>query len=234
MAKQENIETLLHEQQVFTPSREFVAGTLVPDYERYYELGMRDVQAYWEQVASDFDWSRPWEKVLDWQPPHAKWFAGARCNITTNCLDRHLRSERRNKIALLWLGEDGSERIFSFAMLHRAVCKLASGLKSLGIGKGDRVAIYMPLTPEGIISMLACARIGAIHSVIYAGLGAGAIRDRIEDANAKAVICADVGFRRGKTVSLEADGRRSARRGGRRRARHRPSPRRPATAARPA
>jgi acetyl-CoA synthetase len=203
MTEEKNIEALLQERQVFTPGREFVAGTLVPDYERYYELSMRDVEAYWDRVAGDFEWIRRWEKVLDWRPPNAKWFAGARCNITANCLDRHLRSERRNKIALLWLGEDGTERVFSFAMLHRAVCKLASGLKSLGIGKGDRVAIYMPLTPEGIITMLACARIGAIHSVIYAGLGAGAIRDRIEDASAKAVVCTDVGFRRGKTVALK-------------------------------
>ena len=203
MAERNDIETLLHEQEVFEPPAEFVAQTLVPDYELYYERSMQDVEAYWERVAEGFDWERRWDKVLDWSYPNAKWFIGARGNITSNCLDRHLGSERKNKAALIWLGEDGQERIYTFAMLHRQVCKLANGLKSLGIGKGDRVAIYMPLTPEGIMAMLACARIGAIHSVIYAGLGSGAIRDRVLDAQAKAVICTDVGYRRGKVVALK-------------------------------
>ena len=203
MAERNDIETLLHEREVFEPPAEFVAQTLVPDYELYYERSMQDVEAYWERVAEGFDWERRWDKVLDWSYPNAKWFVGARGNITSNCLDRHLGSGRKNKAALIWLGEDGQERIYTFAMLHRQVCKLANGLKSLGIGKGDRVAIYMPLTPEGIMAMLACARIGAIHSVIYAGLGSGAIRDRVLDAQAKAVICTDVGYRRGKVVALK-------------------------------
>jgi acetyl-CoA synthetase len=203
MAERNDIETLLNEQEIFEPTADFVAQTLVPDYEVYYEHSMRDVEAYWERVAEGFEWERRWDRVLDWSYPDAKWFVGARGNITLNCLDRHLESERKNKAALIWLGEDGQERIYTFAMLHRQVCKLANGLKSLGIGKGDRVAIYMPLTPEGITAMLACARIGAIHSVIYAGLGSGAIRDRVLDAQAKAVICTDVGYRRGKVVPLK-------------------------------
>ena len=197
------IEALLQEQQVFTPPPAFVAQTLIPDCEQHYAESMRDVPAYWERVARGFDWLEPWGRVLEEDYPRARWFVGARCNITANCLDRHLRSERRNKAALVWLGEDGAERIFTFGMLHRQVCKLASGLRGLGIGKGDRVAIYMPLVPEGIMAMLACARIGAVHSVIYAGLGAGAVRDRILDAQAKAVICTDVGYRRGKVVPLK-------------------------------
>src|SRR5881409_568986 len=114
-------------------------------------------------------WFVPWTRVLDWNYLDAKWFVGARCNITHNCLDRHVAGERKNKVALLWLGEDGQERILTFGALHRRVSKLGSALRGLGVRKGDRVAIYMPLTPEGIIAMLACARIGAVHSVIYAG-----------------------------------------------------------------
>jgi acetyl-CoA synthetase len=200
----EAIESLLHEQSVFEPSREFVARTLVPDYEAHYRGSVEDVERYWAEVARGFRWSRPWRQVLEWKEPNAKWFVGARCNITENCLDRHLGSERKNKAALVWIGENGEERVLTFAMLHRQVSKLASGLRSLGIGKGDRVAIYMPLTPEGIVAMLACARIGAIHSVIYAGLGAGAVRDRLLDAEAKAAFVSDVGYRRGKSVALKA------------------------------
>lgn len=187
------------------PPAEVVAQSLVPDYEGYYEAAMRDPEAYWDRVArTEVEWFHPYEKVLEWNYPYAKWFLGARCNITHNALDRHLQTHRKNKVALIWVGEDGSERIYTFAMVHREVCKLASGLRSMGVQKGDRVCIYMPLTPEGIFSMLACARIGAVHSVTYAGLGAGALRERIRDAGAKVVICADVGFRRGKQVDLKS------------------------------
>ncbi|MGH7858777.1 MAG: AMP-binding protein, partial [Candidatus Binatia bacterium] len=203
MTKPERIESLLRDAEVFRPSPEFVRGTLVPDPDGHYRRSVADIAAYWEEVARGFEWFSPWRKVIDGETPNEKWFTGARCNITVNCLDRHLRSERRNKAALLWLGEDGTERTYTFAMLHRRVSKLASALRSLGVGKGDRVAIYMPLTPEGIFAMLACARIGAIHSVIYAGLGSGAVRDRIADAEAKVVIAADAGYRRGKVVALK-------------------------------
>ncbi len=198
------IETLLHEESRFEPPSERAGRSLVPDYESHYRRSLADLEGYWEKIAGEFTWSTPWKRVLDWHYPDAKWFVGARCNITENCLDRHQSGERKNKAALVWLGENGEERIFTFGALHRQVSKLASGLRALGIRKGDRVAIYMPLTPEGIFAMLACARIGAVHSVIYAGLGSGAIRDRVVDAGARVVIATDVGYRRGKTVPLKA------------------------------
>jgi acetyl-CoA synthetase len=200
----ERIDALLREEGRFEPPAEFVAGTRVRDFDGHYRASMADVEAYWANVAREFDWFAPWTRVLDWSYPDAKWFVGARCNITHNCLDRHVAGERKNKVALLWLGEDGQERILTFGALHRRVSKLGSALRGLGVRKGDRVAIYMPLTPEGIIAMLACARIGAVHSVIYAGLGSGAIRDRVVDAGAKLVIASDVGYRRGKTVALKS------------------------------
>jgi len=198
------IEALLREESRFEPPSERASSSLVAEYEAHYRRSLADLESYWEKIAAEFTWSAPWKRVLEGQPPDARWFVGARCNITENCLDRHQRSERKNKAALIWLGEDGEERIFTFGALHRQVSKLASALRGLGIRKGDRVAIYMPLTPEGIIAMLACARIGAVHSVIYAGLGSGAIRDRVVDAGARLVFATDVGYRRGKAVPLKA------------------------------
>jgi acetyl-CoA synthetase len=169
-----------------------------------YARSIDDPAAFWAEYASRFEWLRPWEKVLDWDGVNHQWFVGGKTNITLNALDRHANSERRNRAAYIWLGEDGTERIVTYGQLHRTVCRFANGLKSLGVRKGDRVVIYMPLTIEGVVAMLACARIGAIHSVVYAGLGHTALRDRISDAQAKIVIAGDVGFRRGKTVSLKA------------------------------
>jgi len=168
-----------------------------------FERSMTDPDGFWEDEALRFTWSKPWTKVLDWDGVHHQWFVGAKTNITVNALDRHANSERKNRAAYIWLGEDGTERIVTYGQLYRLVCRFANGLKSLGVGKGDRVVIYMPLTLEGVIAMLACARIGAIHSVVYAGLGHSALRDRIVDAKAKVVIAGDVGFRRGKTVPLK-------------------------------
>ncbi len=199
----EKIETLLQEASRFEPAPDVLAGALVRDPDRHYRRSVDDPTGYWEEIARGFEWMAPWRAVLEWTYPNAKWFVGARCNITQNCLDRHLHGDRKNKVALLWLGEDGEERAFTFAGLHRQVCKLGSALRELGVRKGDRVAIYMPLTPEGIIAMLACARIGAVHSVIYAGLGSAAVRDRVSDAGAKVVIASDVGYRRGKVVDLK-------------------------------
>jgi len=167
------------------------------------ERSVKDPEGFWENEALKFTWTQPWTKVLDWDGVHHKWFLGAKTNITLNALDRHAKSGRRNRAAFIWLGEDGTERIVTYGQLYRQVCRFANGLKSLGVRKGDRVVIYMPLTMEGVISMLACARIGAIHSVVYAGLGHTALRDRITDAQAKVVIAGDVGFRRGKTVPLK-------------------------------
>ena len=168
-----------------------------------YQRSIEDPEAFWGDYAKKFVWSRPWEKVLEWDGVHHQWFVGAKTNVTVNALDRHANSERRNRAAYIWLGEDGSERIVTYGQLYRMVCRFANGLKSLGVKKGDRVVIYMPLTVEGAVAMLACARIGAIHSVVYAGLGHTALRDRIEDAQSKVVIAGDVGFRRGKTVALK-------------------------------
>jgi len=162
-----------------------------------------DPDKFWQEVANDFTWTKPWSKMFEWDGVHHKWFTGARTNITINALDRHANSPNCNRVAFIWLGEDGTERIVTYGQLFRDVCRFANGLKSLGVQKGDRVVIYMPLTLEGVISMLACARIGAIHSVVYAGLGHTSLRDRIEDAQAKVVIVGDQGFRRGKPVPLK-------------------------------
>ena len=148
-------------------------------------------------------WFKPWDKVFQWDYPTFQWFLGAKCNITYNALDRHLTNADKNKAAFVWLGEDGSERVFTYGRLAQLVNRFANGLRSLGVGKGDRVVIYMPLSPEGAIAMLACARIGAVHSVVYAGFSVGALRDRILEAQAKVVITADVGYRRGNEVDLK-------------------------------
>jgi acetyl-CoA synthetase len=169
-----------------------------------YQRSVRDPEGFWGDYAKRFVWTRPWNKVLEWDGVHHQWFVGGKTNITVNALDRHANSDRRNRAAFIWLGEDGAERIVTYGQLYWMVCRFANGLKSLGVKKSDRVVIYMPLTIEGAVAMLACARIGAIHSVVYAGLGHTALRDRIIDAQAKVVIVGDVGFRRGKTVELKA------------------------------
>src|SRR5215831_17805109 len=176
---------------------------LLKDWFKERDKFQNDPDAFWEEVAKDFVWSKPWNKVFDWDGIHHKWFTGAKTNITINALDRHANSENRNSVAFIWLGEDGTERVVTYGQLFRDVCRFSNGLKSLGVKKGDRVVIYMPLTVEGVIAMLACARIGAIHSVVYAGLGHSALRERITDAEAKVVIAGDVGFRRGKAVPLK-------------------------------
>jgi len=169
-----------------------------------YQRSVKDPEGFWGEYAKRFVWTRPWTKVLEWDGVRHQWFVGGKTNITLNALDRHAHSERRNRAAFIWLGEDGTERIVTYGQLHRMVCRFANGLKSLGVKKGDRIVIYMPLTIEGAVAMLACARIGAIHSVVYAGLGHTALRDRIVDAQAKVIIVGDVGFRRGKTIELKA------------------------------
>ena len=186
------------------PSPKCVAeNCLQQDFAGEYARSIADPEEFWGDYALRFLWSKPWTKVLKWDGVHHEWFLGAKTNITVNALDRHANSDRRNRAAYIWLGEDGAERIVTYGQLYRQVCRFANGLKSLNVRKGDRVVIYMPLTIEGVIAMLACARIGAIHSVVYAGLGHTALRDRIVDAQAKVVIAGDVGFRRGKTVGLK-------------------------------
>lgn len=201
----DQFQQLLQGDVRIAPPPELARAARVPNYDPFYEAVMADLEGYWGEVArEEVDWFRPFDRVLEGEGPTARWFVGGQTNICYNALDRHADGLRKNKAALIWLGEDGEERIFTYQMLRRQVARLAGGLKRLGVSKGDRVIIYMPLTPEGIMAMLACARIGAIHSVVYAGLGAGALRQRIEDAQAKVVLCADVGYRRGKRVELRS------------------------------
>jgi acetyl-CoA synthetase len=181
------------------------AEALRQDFGGEYRRSLQDLDAFWGDQAHRFQWYREWERVLDWDGgAHHRWFVGGRLNITVNALDRHADGPRKNKVAYIWLGEDGTERVVTFGQLSRQVCRFANGLKALGVRKGDRVVIYMPLTLEGVVAMLACARLGAVHSVVYAGLGHAALRHRLEDSRARLVITADVGFRRGKPVPLKS------------------------------
>ena len=173
------------------------------DVRAEHARSLADPEGFWGEQARRFRWSQPWTRVLDWRVPDHKWFLGAKCNITENALDRHADGPRRDHPAFVCIDEDGTERSITYRELRDLVSRLASGLRSLGVGVGDRVIIYMPLTLEGIASMLAVARLGAVHSVVYAGLGVGALRDRIEDAGAKVIIAGDVGVRRGKAVELQ-------------------------------
>ena len=203
MVQQGQIDHLLQETGEIAPPGPLVAQATLQDFDAAYHDSMESPEGFWEGVASELEWSRRWDKVFEWDYPTFRWFLGARCNITRNCLDRHLTNGNKNKAAFIWLGEDGSERVYTYGRLAQLVNRFANGLRSLGVGKGDRVVIYMPLTPEGAIAMLACARVGAVHSVVYAGFSVGALRDRIIDAQAKAVITADVGYRRGNEVDLK-------------------------------
>ena len=175
----------------------------VQDYGAEYARWQKDPDAFWAAEAANYSWLKKWDKVCEWDGVNHKWFVGGKTNITLSCLDRHAKSDRFNRVAYIWLGEDGSERVITYGQLYRMVCRFANGLRSLGVNKGDRVVIYMPLTIEGVVSMLACARIGAVHSVVYAGLGHTSLRDRITDAQARVVITGESGVRRGKPVPLK-------------------------------
>lgn len=203
---QPDISSLLKEDRVFKPSAEFSSSAHIKsreEYDRIYKRSVEDPDGFWGDIASELHWFKKWDKVLEWNEPHAKWFTGGLLNLSYNCLDRHLSSWRKNKAALIWEGEPGDTRTLTYQQLHTEVCKFANVLKSLGIEKGDRVVIYMPMIPELPVAMLACARIGAVHSVIFGGFSAEAIKDRINDAEAKAVITADGGFRRGSVYALK-------------------------------
>ena len=202
MVQQGQIDHLLQETGHIPPPPHVSAQATLQDYEGAYARSMEDPEGFWAEAAEDLHWFRRWDEVFQWEYPNFRWFVGGQTNICYNALDRHLTTERRNKAALIWLGEDGTEQVYTYARMAQQVNRCANGLKSLGVGKGDRVVIYMPLTPEGAISMLACARIGAIHSVVYAGFSVGSLRDRIQDAEAKVLITGDVGYRRGNKVDL--------------------------------
>jgi len=196
------LSTLLTEERTFEPSAGFRAQATAGD-PAIYDEAARDPEAFWAGFASELDWMAPWSTVLDWSPPHAKWFVGGKLNVSVNCLDRHVRTARRNKAALIWEGEPGDRRTLTYWDLYREVSRFANVLKQLGVSKGDRVAIYLPMIPELAISMLACARVGAIHSVVFGGFSAESLRDRINDAQARLLITADGGFRRGQVVPLK-------------------------------
>ena len=199
----EKIETLQKASRVINPTEETKARAYIKDYASEYKRSIEDPEKFWEGVAKELDWFSPWNTVLEWNYPWAKWFLGATCNISYNCLDRHVNSWRRNKVAVIWVGEEGQERIFTYAELARQVNKCANALKSLGLQKGDRVTLYLPKIPEQIVAMLACARIGVIHSVVYSGFSAAALQTRIHDCEARVVITADMGYDRGKKVPLK-------------------------------
>src|SRR5512134_966213 len=191
------IDALLREARTFPPTPAFRHPANVRD-PKVYEEAERDPEGFWAGFARELEWMRPWDSVLDWQPPNAKWFVGGKLNASVNCVDRHARSARRNKAAIIWEGEPGERRTLTYWDLYRQVSMFANVLKSLGVRKGDRVAIYLPLIPELAIAMLACARIGAVHSVVFGGFSADALRDRMNDAEASLLITADGGWRRGQ------------------------------------
>jgi acetyl-CoA synthetase len=206
MSSQSNIDSTLKESRLFAPGAEFSSAAHIKsleEYERLYKEAEENPDEFWSKIAGELHWFKPWDKVLDWQLPWAKWFVGGQLNISYNCLDRHLSTWRRNKAALIWEGEPGEIRTYTYQQLHREVCKFANVLKSLGIQKGDRVAIYMGMTPELPVAMLACARIGATHSIVFGGFSATALVDRINDAEAVAVITQDGSYRRGNEVKLK-------------------------------
>ncbi|HEY7369264.1 MAG TPA: acetate--CoA ligase [Thermoanaerobaculia bacterium] len=196
------LEALLLEKRRFPPKKAFAKQANVRDA-AIYRKADRSFEKFWAGFAKELDWIKPWKKVLAWKPPDAKWFVGGKLNVSVNCLDRHLSGARKNKAALIWEGEPGEQRTLTYRELHREVSKCANVLKSLGVRKGDRVTIYLPMIPELPVSMLACARIGAIHSVVFGGFSAESLRDRINDQGAKLLITADGGWRRGSIVPLK-------------------------------
>ncbi|MDZ7779239.1 MAG: acetate--CoA ligase [Gemmatimonadota bacterium] len=197
-----SLDDLLHENRRFPPPESFAHGAVLADPE-VYERAERDREAYWAGWASELEWAEPWETVLEWTPPHAKWFVGGKLNVARNCLDRHVDAGKGERTALLWEGEPGDRRSYTYRELLDEVCRLANALAELGVGKGDRVTIYLPMIPEAAVAMLACARIGAIHSVVFGGFSPHALADRNNDADAKVLITADGGWRRGEIVSLK-------------------------------
>ena len=202
------IDTVMTEDRLFPPSEEFASQSAIGSMDAYqalYDEAKADPVAFWDKLAKEeLHWFKPYETVLEWDVPNAKWFVGGTTNVSYNCIDKHLATARRNKAAIIWEGEPGDTRTLTYQQLHQEVCKFANALKSLGVEQGDVVSIYMPMTPELLIAMQACARIGAVHSVIFAGFSAEAIADRNNDANAKIQLTADAAWRRGKQLELKS------------------------------
>jgi acetyl-CoA synthetase len=202
----ESIVSVLQELRVFPPPAEFAAQANIKseeDYNRLWNRAKDDPAGFWGEMAANLHWFRKWDKVLDGAMPNTKWFVGGKLNASYNCLDRHLETWRKNKAAIIWEGEPGDSRVLRYQDLHREVCRFANVLKKLGVKSGDRVTLYLPMIPELVIAMLACARVGATHSIIFGGFSADAISDRNNDAQAKLVVTADGGWRRGKEVPLK-------------------------------
>ncbi len=200
------ITSLLKEHRRFEPPADFAASARIgsrADYDRLYRESVDDPDAFWSRETKDLVFRTPWSETLAWDLPHAKWFTGATLNITESCLDRHLGTATRNKAAIVWEGELGATRTITYAELHRETVRLADALAAHGVKKGDRIAIYMGMVPEVVVAMLACARLGAVHTVIFGGFAADAIRDRVFDSKAKVVITQDGGYRRGQTLALK-------------------------------
>ena len=204
-----NIESLQKEDRVFAPSPEFSEKAHVKSMEEYEALHKRSVEdpeGWWSEQAEALTWQKKWDTVLDWSDaPFAKWFIGGKINAAENCLDRHVNEGKGDDVAIHWVGEPGDKRDVTFSELLAETCQFANALKANGIKAGDRVLIYMPMVPEAAVAMLACARIGAVHSVVFGGFSATSIKDRLEDSEANAVITADGGWRRGSVVPLKAN-----------------------------
>jgi acetyl-CoA synthetase len=201
-----NIESVLHEERVFPPPESFSQSANINSMEEYERLCTEahdSPETFWARMAEELHWFKKWETVLEWNLPHAKWFVGGKTNVSYNCLDRHLQTWRRNKAAIIWEGEPGDTRTLTYQQLHTEVSRFANVLKRAGIEKGDRVALYLPLIPELAIAMLACARLGATHSIIFGGFSSASLIDRINDAGCKLVVTADGGWRRGSEVKLK-------------------------------
>ena len=201
-----NIESHMVENRVFKPAKEFAKKAQVSSMDEYRSLwkkSVRNPEKFWGGLARELAWRKKWKQVLEWKAPFAKWFIGGKLNVAENCLDRHLHGPKKNKAAIIWEGEPGESRTLTYAQLHREVCRFANVLKRNKVKKGDRVLIYMPMIPEAVVAMLACARIGAIHSVVFGGFSAESIKDRANDSGATCIVTADGGYRRGAIVPLK-------------------------------
>ncbi|MDP7061454.1 MAG: AMP-binding protein, partial [Planctomycetota bacterium] len=201
-SKAKTIDTLLSEHRTFTPPTEFVSQANASD-PSIYETANADWQGWWASWAEKLQWDQKWDTVLNWDPPYAEWFGGGKLNASVQCLDRHVAAGNGDRVAFYYEGEPGDTRALTYSDVLANVCRIANGLKSLGVGKGDRVAIYMPMVPELAMTVLACSRIGAIFSVVFAGFSPTSLKDRIQDQEAKALICADACWRRGNTLDLK-------------------------------
>ena len=202
----QNIDSMMKEKRVFRPSASFSKAAHIGSLKKYKKLhraSLKNPDKFWGKAAEELTWIKPWKKVCVWKPPFAEWFVGGKINASANCLDRHLAGPLRNKAAIIWEGEPGEVITLTYQQLHRKVCLIANVLKKHGVQPGDRVVIYLPMIPEAIIAMLACARIGAPHSVVFSGFSAEALKERVNDCGAKVIITSDGGFRRGTTIGIK-------------------------------